>query len=81
MATKHLRTPDHIALREVILEAREAAGMTQREFAKALGKTKDYVWRIEIGERNVHVLDFVAIARAAGIKPEVLLRRLIARGA
>jgi transcriptional regulator with XRE-family HTH domain len=52
-----------------IVEARTAAGMSQREFAAKLKQSNNFVWRIEAGERRVDVLEFVDIARAAGVEP------------
>lgn len=60
-----------------IVEARQAAGLSQREFAKRLKRTNNFVWRIEAGERQVNVLEFIEIAKAAGVAPDELLRRVL----
>lgn len=73
---RHLRSPKHRALVAAIVEARTASGLSQREFAKKLGRTNNFVWRIEAGERQVNVLDFIEIAKAAGIAPDELMRRV-----
>lgn len=77
---KHLRSPRHRALIAAIIEARNAAGMSQREFAAKLKRTNNFVWRIEAGERRVDVLEFVEIARAAKIDPQELLGRVLRGG-
>ena len=74
---KHLRSPRHRALVAAIVEARTAAGMSQREFAKKLGRTNNFVWRIEAAERQVNVLEFIEIAKAAGVPADELLRRVL----
>ena len=59
------------------MEARQATGLSQREFAKKLNRTNNFVWRIEAGERKVDVLEFIEIAKAAGIAPDELMRRVM----
>lgn len=53
-------------LRQVLIEAREAAGMTQKDLAKLLKRTQTFVSNYERGERKVGVVEFVLIARALG---------------
>jgi transcriptional regulator with XRE-family HTH domain len=60
-----------------IVEARNATGLSQREFAKKLRRTNNFVWRIEAGERKVDVLEFIEIAKAARIAPDELMRRVM----
>jgi transcriptional regulator with XRE-family HTH domain len=74
---RHLRSARHRALIAAIVEARNATGLSQREFAKKLKRSNNFVWRIEAGERQVNVLDFVDIARAAGLDPKELLGRVL----
>jgi transcriptional regulator with XRE-family HTH domain len=73
----HLRSKRHKALIAAIVEARNATGDSQREFAKRIGRTNNFVWRIEAGERKVDVLEFIEIAKAAGIEPDELIRRVM----
>jgi transcriptional regulator with XRE-family HTH domain len=73
----HLRSKRHKALVAAIVEARNATGDSQREFAKRIGRTNNFVWRIEAGERKVDVLEFIEIAKAAGIEPDELMRRVM----
>jgi transcriptional regulator with XRE-family HTH domain len=73
---RHLRSAKHRALIAAVVEARNATGLSQREFAKKLGRTNNFVWRIEAGERQVNVLEFIEIAKAAGIAPDELIRRV-----
>jgi len=51
--------------------------MSQRAFAKKLARSNNFVWRIEAGERQVNVLEFFEIAKAAGIAPDELTRRVM----
>ena len=74
---RHLRSVRHRALIAAIVEARQATGLSQREFAKRLKRTNNFVWRIEAGERKVDVLEFLEIAKAAELDPLELLRRAL----
>jgi transcriptional regulator with XRE-family HTH domain len=65
-----------LRLRELLIEAREAADLTQTQLGKALGRTQSFVSNYERGERKVGVVDLMLIARALGIEPRELLRRL-----
>ena len=44
-------------------EARELAGLTQVEVAKALGRTQAWVSKCELGERRIDPLDLQDFAR------------------
>ena len=74
---RHLRSPRHRALIAAIVEARQGTGLSQREFAKKLKRSNNFVWRIEAGERQVNVLEFFEIAKAAGTQPDALVRRVM----
>ncbi len=81
------RSVGHIDLRAIHFQAqcsepaalafestRTGTGDSQREFAKRIGRTTNFVWRIEAGERKVDVLEYIEIARAADIEPDELMR-------
>ena len=73
----HLRSARHKALITAIVDARNGTGLSQREFAKKLKRTNNFVWRIEAGERKVDVLEFIEIAKASGLEPDELMRRVM----
>ena len=73
---KHLRTAKHRALIGVIKAARGAADLTQRELAAKLKRSNSFVWKIEAGERQVNVLEFIEIARALGVKASTLIAEI-----
>ena len=62
----------------LLVEARKAHGLTQRDLAARVGKPPSFVAKIEIGERRVDVVEFIALARAIGGIEGELLRTLIA---
>lgn len=74
---RHLQTPRERALVAAVIKARNSTGLSQREFAKKLGRTNNFVQRIEAGAVPVTVLDLIDIAKAADIPPDELIRRVI----
>ena len=59
------------------MEARQTAGLTQRELAAKIRRPNSFVWKIEAGERRVDVLEFIEIARALGTDPVTLFSNAI----
>ena len=74
---KHLRSARHRRLVDVIVDARQAAGLSQRALATKLKRSGSFVWKMESQEHRVDVLEFVDIARAVGVEPLELLRRVL----
>jgi transcriptional regulator with XRE-family HTH domain len=73
---KHLRSAKPRALISVLKTARDAAELTQRQLAAKLERSNSFVWKIEAGERQVNVLEFIEIARALGVKPSTLMAQI-----
>jgi transcriptional regulator with XRE-family HTH domain len=61
---KSLRSPAHVRLLELLLAAREKAGLTQQQLADRLGKPQSFISKYEGGERRIDVIEFIAIADA-----------------
>jgi transcriptional regulator with XRE-family HTH domain len=70
---KHLRSPKHRALIAAIAQARHAAGLTQRQLAAKLKRSNSFIWKLEAGERQLNVLEFIEIARTLGVKASDLI--------
>ena len=47
--------------------AREKAGLTQAEVARRLGKRQAYLWKSEVGERRVDVIELKQFAEVYGV--------------
>ena len=73
---KTLRSRGHRALIEILIAAREGAGLTQRDLATRLRRPRSFVGRMEAGERRVDVIEFIEIAKALGCDPKELFARL-----
>lgn len=66
-------SPDYRAAIEAIRQARIAQKLSQREVARRLGKPASFVNKIELLERRLDIVEFVALARALGMDPHALL--------
>ena len=73
---KSVHSPEQLALRELLLAARDKAGLTQQKLAKRLGKPQSFVAKYEGGERRLDVIEFIVIVRAIGVNPVRILRTL-----
>jgi transcriptional regulator with XRE-family HTH domain len=76
---KSVHSPEQLALRELLVAARDQAGLTQQKLAKRLGKHQSFVAKYEGGERRLDVVEFVTIAQALGADPIVILRTFLRR--
>nr|WP_256939170.1 helix-turn-helix transcriptional regulator [Ensifer adhaerens] len=61
----------------LLIEKREAAGLTQTELAVKLGEYQSLVARLESGQRRVDVVEFLAFADLLGFNPHDALDELI----
>jgi transcriptional regulator with XRE-family HTH domain len=77
---KWVSSEDYRIAVQVVVAARLKKGLTQREVERRLGKVHHgWLAKIEVGERQMNVLDMIAIARAIGIDERVLFDELIRR--
>lgn len=73
---KTLGTERHKALIALLIEKREAAGLTQSDLAAKLGEYQSFVARLESGQRRVDVIEFLALAELLGFDAEKALREI-----
>jgi transcriptional regulator with XRE-family HTH domain len=64
---KTLGSRRHTALIALLVERREALGMTQTQLADKLGEYQSFVARLESGQRRVDVVEFLELAEALGL--------------
>jgi len=63
-------------LRERLVAARQAAGLTQAQLAKELGRPQSFVAKYEGGERRIDVVELLEICRILGTDVKRLIRVL-----
>jgi transcriptional regulator with XRE-family HTH domain len=61
----------------VLVATRREAGLTQAQLAERLGKPPSFIAKIEIGERRLDVVEFIAIAKALKLDPRKMFDRLL----
>jgi len=70
---------EYRALREVIIEARRNAGLSQRQFSALIGKPQSHVCCIERGQRRVDSLELYLMAKSLNLDPAALFGRIAER--
>jgi transcriptional regulator with XRE-family HTH domain len=65
------------AIIDAIAGARREAAFSQRQLSERLGEAINFMQRIESGERDVSVAEFIMIARVIDIDACELLRRAL----
>jgi transcriptional regulator with XRE-family HTH domain len=74
--SKSLRSPRHKALIALLIEKREAAGITQAQLAEKLGEYQSFVARLESGQRRVDVVEFLELAKILNFEAAKVLKAL-----
>jgi len=73
---KTIYTRQAECLRETIVEIRRKAGLSQRQLAEKLGRERNLVGRLEVGQRRLDVVEFYAICGACGADQKKVIRSL-----
>jgi transcriptional regulator with XRE-family HTH domain len=71
---KSVHTEAYRVLRERLVAARHAAGLTQSELAKKLKRPQSFVAKYENGERRVDLVELLEIAAILAVDPRRILR-------
>lgn len=61
----------------VLSASRRDLDLTQAELAKKVGWTRDTVADIEAGRRKLELSEFIILAEALRIAPELMFRRIL----
>ncbi|MEZ0169475.1 helix-turn-helix domain-containing protein [Microvirga sp. TS319] len=64
-------------LRVLLKAARKKAGLTQDELAEQMGAYKTFVSKYERGERQLDLIEFLAVAEALRLEPKTLIDQLL----
>lgn len=73
---KSVRTPPYTKLLELLVDQRNAAGLTQSQLAQKLGRPQSYVSKFERGERRLDVIEFLEVCRHLETDPIEVLHNL-----
>jgi transcriptional regulator with XRE-family HTH domain len=71
-----LSSPDYKRFRELLVQARRNAKLTQAELSSRLNRPQSFVSKYERGERRLDVIEFAQVCRALGIDPIKSLMKL-----
>ncbi|MCW5680006.1 MAG: helix-turn-helix domain-containing protein [Xanthobacteraceae bacterium] len=71
---KSIFSPRHKRLAELVARQRRAAGLTQAEVARKLGRHQPFVANIESGERRLDVVEFLQLATVIDLDPHATLK-------
>lgn len=74
-----MRSPTARAVAVVLAEAREKAGLTQRQLANLIGRPHSVIGMIETEQRQVTVPEFISLAKKIGADPLDLFRAVLRR--
>jgi transcriptional regulator with XRE-family HTH domain len=59
---------------EKVRELRLKRGLSQEQLAESSGLHRTYISSLELGKRNVSLINIYALAKALGITPDKLLK-------
>jgi transcriptional regulator with XRE-family HTH domain len=61
----------------LLRQMRENAGLTQREFAKSIGKTQSWVFKSESASRRIDIAEFLEWCLGCGVDPKDAFAELV----
>jgi len=68
--------PEYKRLRQLLVEARERAGLTQAQVAEKMQRAQSFVSKYELGDRRLDVIDFVHVCACLDVDPGDILRQI-----
>lgn len=76
---KTIYTRQSDCLREVLVNLRRKAGLTQRQLATKLNREHNLIGRLELGERRLDMVEFFWICKACGVNPKTTASELMSK--
>ena len=64
-------------LQNELRKSRKQVGLLQRDLAKKLQKPQSFVSKVESGERNLDIIEFINYCVALGLDPITFLKKII----
>ncbi len=75
---RFLRSPRSAALRTLLVQARQKAGLTQADLAGRLRRPQSFVSKVEAGERRLDFVEFLEVTQALGYQATDIIAALLA---
>jgi transcriptional regulator with XRE-family HTH domain len=76
LVTKSVFTTKYDRFRQLLVDARQQANLTQARLALKLSRHQSFVSKYERGERRLDVVEFLEIAKAIGIDAIAFIRKI-----
>jgi ribosome-binding protein aMBF1 (putative translation factor) len=73
---KSLYSAEYERFLQLLREAREAAGLTQLQAARKMGRLQSFVSKCESGERRVDIIELGKFSQAYGVRLAQFLKKL-----
>lgn len=73
---KSVFTSDYEGFLVLLVTARKSACLTQMQLAEILKRPQSFVSKYERGERRLDVIEFIEVARAIGVNPAEIVKKL-----
>mgnify|MGYP004724634349 CR=1 FL=1 len=74
--TKSVFTDEYRFMLDCLAEARERAGLSQRQLSRILEKPSSFVNKYETGERRLDVIKFTIIAKALNLNALHVIKKI-----
>jgi transcriptional regulator with XRE-family HTH domain len=74
---KSVFSEEYNRFRQLLIEARKAAGLTQTDLSAKLSRPQSYVSKYERGERRLDLIEFLEVAEALQISPTAFIKKLL----
>ncbi|MGH1356897.1 MAG: helix-turn-helix domain-containing protein [Thalassovita sp.] len=74
---KTLTSRAHAKLVRMLIDKREAVGVTQTELASRLGEYQSFVARLGSGQRRIDVVEFIELARVLDFDAASFIEELV----
>lgn len=75
--SKSVFTQRYNRFRQLLIKARQSAGLTQSQLSSKLSRPQSYVSKYERGERRLDLIEFLEIAEALEVEPETFIKTLL----
>lgn len=74
---KSVFSKEYNRFRQMLIEVRKAAKLTQIDLSTKLSRPQSYVSKYERGERRLDLIEFLEVAEALQINPTAFIEKLL----